>query len=163
METNNIKTKSSQTIYIFQKGVVTMTVTMIVDEFKKYLTGLTATSTIVSAFGTTFVEGSNLYLGEENEKHVNMLTIYPTGGGEVNKDNLRDESSVQIRIKSTSNSIGLRTTKACINAFNQNDNICASASGRVYAIQSNPLSLGKIEGGKFSIFTANFNIKHIKL
>jgi len=140
-----------------------MAVTMIVDEFKKYFVGLTSTSTIVSAFGTTFVLGSNLYVGEEHEKHVNMLTIYPTGGGPPNKDNVRDESSVQIRIKSTSNSVGLRTVQACINILNQNDNVCASANGRVYAMDSNPLPLGKIEGGKFSIFTANFDIKHIRL
>lgn len=136
---------------------------MIVDEFKKYFVGLTATSTIVSAFGTTFVLGSNLYVGEEHEKHVNMLTIYPTGGGPPNKDNLRHEPSVQIRIKSASNSVGLRTAQACINVLNHNDKVCASANGLVYALQSNPMPLGKIEGGKFSIFTANFDIKHIKL
>lgn len=140
-----------------------MAVTLIVDEFKKYFSGLTATSTIVSAFGTTFTVGSNLYVDEENEKHVNMLTIYSTGGGPVNKDNVRDESTVQIKIKSMSNSIGLRTMQAVINALNQNDNVCASAPGRVYAIQSNPISLGRLEGGKFSFYTANFMIKHVKL
>lgn len=140
-----------------------MAVTLIVDEFKKYFAGLTATSTIVSAFGKTFTVGSNLYVGEENEKHVDMLTIYPTTGGPVNKDNLRDESSVQLRMKSASNSTGLRTMKAIINQLNENDNVCASAPGKVYAVQSNPLPLGKIEGGKYSIFTANFDIKHVRL
>ena len=140
-----------------------MAVTMIGDEFKKYFVGLTATSTIVSAFGTTFTVGSNIYVDEEHEKHVNVLTIYHTGGGPPNKDNLRDESSVQIRIKSTSNSVGMRTMQAIINKLNQNENVCASANGRVYALQSIPMPLGKIEGGKFSIFVTNFDIKHIKL
>ncbi len=140
-----------------------MATTMITDEFKKYFINLTATSTIVSSFGTTFVLGSNLYVAEENEKHVNMLTIYPTGGATPNKDNQRQDPSVQIRIKSISNSIGLRTTQDIINTLHENTNVCASANGRVYALQSTPMPLGKIEGGKFSIFVANFDIKHIKL
>lgn len=136
---------------------------MVTDEFKKYFVGLTATSPIVSAFGTTFTVGSNLYIGEENEKHVNMITIYPTPGGPPQTDRQKQESSVQIRIKSASNSIALRTMQAIINILHYNGNICASTTGIVYANQSAPLPLGKIEGGKYSIFTANFDIKHVKL
>jgi hypothetical protein len=136
---------------------------LITDEFKKYFTGLTSTSAIVTAWGTTFVNGSNLFVGEESEAHRDMLTIYPTGGGPPDKDGYRMESSVQIRIKSTSNSTGLKTMQEIINVMNQNVNVCASANGRVYALQSNPMPLDKLEGGKFSIFTSNYNIKHIKL
>lgn len=140
-----------------------MATTTITDEFKKYFVALTATSPIVSSFGTTFVLGSNLYVGEENGKAVNMLTIYPTGGSPPNKDRLRQNSTVQIRIKSKSNSVGLRTMQDIINILHQNDNVCASAAGKVYALQSTPLILGKIEGGKFSIFTSNYRILHNKL
>lgn len=140
-----------------------MAVTLIVDEFKKYLTNLTSTSTIATSFGATFTVGSNLFIGEENEKHVDMLTIYPTGGGSPAEDGQKYESTVQIRLKMTSNARGLRTGQALINALHYNDNVCASKPGRVFAMNSTPHSLGKIEGGKFSIFTVNFNIKHIKL
>lgn len=136
---------------------------IITDEFRKYFVGLTSTNAIVSAFGTTFVVGSNLFVGEENEAHRNMLTIYPTGGSPPDKDGQKMESSVQIRIKSASNSIGLKTMQEIINVLHQNDNVCASANGRVYALQSNPIPLDKIEGGKYSIYTTNFNIKHIKI
>ena len=140
-----------------------MATTTISDEFKKYFVNLTATSQIVSSFGTTFVLGSNLYISEESEKHVDMLTIYPTPGAPPNKDRQRMESSVQIRLKVASNAKGLRTMQDIIQTLHENESICASAPGKVYASHSAPLVLGKIEGGKFSIFTANFNIKHIKL
>ncbi len=140
-----------------------MATTLVVDEFKKYFVNLTATSTIVSSFGSTFVVGSNLYVGEESEKEVNMLTIYPVPGGPPLTDNERHESAVQLRIKSTSNSIGLRTLQDTINILHRNMNVCASANGMVFASQSGPLPLGNIEGGRFSIYVANFEIKHIKL
>ncbi len=140
-----------------------MATILMVDEFKKYFENLTSTSTIVDSFGTTFVTGSNLYVGEESEKEVNMLTIYPVPGGVPLIDNRRQESAVQLRIKSTSNSIGLRTLQDTINILHQNDNVCASTNGRVYATQSSPMPLGKIEGGRFSIYVVNFDIKHIKL
>ncbi len=140
-----------------------MATTLMVDEFKKYFANLTSTSTIVSSFGTAFVVGSNLYVGEESEKEVNMLTIYPVPGGAPLTDNQRQESEIQLRIKSTSNRIGLRTLQDTINVLHLNDNVCASANGRVFATQSSPMPLGKIEGGRFSIYVANFSIKHIKL
>jgi len=140
-----------------------MATTMIVDEFKKYFVNLTATSPIISSFGTTFTLGVNLYIGEENEKHIDMLTVYPTGGEPPNKDRFRQNSAVQIRVKSKSNSVGLRTMQDIINIFHQNGNVCsASMPGKVYSVQSTPNVLGKIEGGLFSIYTANFSIKNIK-
>ncbi len=134
------------------------------NEFGKYFAALTATSAIVVAFGgVTFTVGSNLFVGEEKESHVDMLTIYPTGGSPPDKDGQKMESSVQIRLKVASNGTGLKTMQEIINVLHQNGNVCASTNGRVYALQSNPLPVDKIEGGKYSIFTSNYNIKHIKL
>jgi hypothetical protein len=136
---------------------------LITDEFKKYLVGLTATSAIVSAFGTTFTSGTNLFVGEENDAHRDMLTIYPTGGSPPDKDGQKYESSIQIRMKVASNATGLKAMQEVINVFHENTNICASTNGKVFAVQSNPLSLDKLEGGKYSIYVSNYTIKHIKL
>ena len=136
---------------------------LIEDEFRKYFVGLTATSAIVTAFGSTFTVGTNIFVGEENESHTDMLTIYPTGGLPPDRDKFKKESSVQIRLKVASNSKGLKTMQEIINILHENENVCASTNGRVYALQSNPLLVDKIEGGKYSIYVSNYMTKHIKL
>jgi len=133
----------------------------VANEICKYISNLTATNPICVALGTTFTEASNLFLGIEQIKDVDSLTVIPYGGSPPTVD--RHESAVQIRVKSSSNSRSLRMSQATINVLHGNDSVCASAPGKVFAQQSSPIILGYLEGGDYCITVSNYIVKHVKL
>ena len=147
---------------------------IIANEFRKYLDGLPATSAICVSFGTTFTSGTNLFVISEpsNDLATKCLTIIPYGGPPPSSEGDRQESYVQIRMKTPYPEGGLRTMQAIINKLHGNMHVCASSNGKVFAVQSSPIPYGfganygregQIEGGEYYIFSANFRTKHVKL
>jgi hypothetical protein len=52
--------------------------------------------------------------------------------------------------------------QSIINTLHENDNVCSSSPGKVFANQSAPMIIGVREAGEFVISVANFSVKHIK-
>lgn len=123
-----------------------------------HLDSLTATNAICVSLGTTLTAGTNLYLGEETTAS-NCIIVTPYGGAPPNLDNYRQESALQIMVKSTTRKRSLETCQAVINYLHTNDKI----AGKFFADQSSPILLGAREGGKSIISVANFIIRHVKL
>jgi hypothetical protein len=147
---------------------------IVCNEFRKYFNNLTATNAICVALGTTFVSGTNLFVLNEpsNDVATRCLTIIPYGGAPPSPEGDRQESYVQIRLKTPYPENGLRTMQQIINSLHGNMHVCASNNGKVYAIQSSPIPYGyganygregQIEGGEYYIFVSNYRTKHIKL
>ena len=132
------------------------------NEVKKYMENLTATSAICTSFGTTFTSGTNLFMPREKGTDVDMMTIIPTSGGPPLPSGDQGESACQIRIKTALYETGLRTMQEVINTLHENTKVCASQPGKVIALQSQPIPLDSIEGGKFNVTVANFHIRHVK-
>jgi hypothetical protein len=133
----------------------------ILNEFNKYLTGLTATNSIVTSLGVSIVANKTLYLGVEPDIATKMLSVIPYSSSPPVADHYY--SNVQIRIKTKTNSSAINTGQAIINVFNRNKDLSASFHGMVEPIQSNPILLPPQEGGEFKIGIVNLRIKHIKL
>ena len=135
--------------------------TTVADEFKDYFDSLTATADICVALGTVFDFDTNLFIGVEPESDE-CLSIYTYGGAPPNKDGSRQEPSVQVRFKTSTRRKVLSVMQSIINTLHENDNVCASSPGRVFANQSAPMIIGVREGGEFVVSIANFTVKHIK-
>jgi len=136
---------------------------LIYNEFLKYFSGLPITATICSNLGTTFSASSNLFIGSEPENVGSCLSIHPYGGGPPSPEGSKREAAIQIRLKSKSTEWGLKTQSEIITALHNNTSICASTHGRVSAIQSEPILLGKMEGGEYVVVVSNFAVKYTKM
>jgi len=136
--------------------------TTIVKEIYKYLDNLTATNPICVSLGTTLSGGSNLFMMLEPADATQCITIIPYGGGRPNTDKNRFESSVQIRLKTSSRQKALETMQSVIENLHMNDNVCASMNGLMMANQSLPIIFDVLEGGKYIISISNFSIIHTK-
>ena len=136
--------------------------TTIAEEFRRYLDGLTATSNICAAAGTTWTEGTNLFVGFEAQA-THCLVITPYGGGPPTPEGDRQEARVQILYKSPKRKKALNVQQSIINTLHGNTNVCASSHGRVYAIQSTPVMFGVREGGESVVSISNYRIKHTKI
>ena len=55
------------------------------------------------------------------------------------------------------------TLQDTINKLHENESVCASCNGKVFAMQSAPLFLQFTEAGDYAIAVANFQVKHTKL
>lgn len=142
-----------------------MSVNTIENEIRKYLEDKTATNPICDSLGTTLTYGTNLFMYEEPSSGFasQCITILSYGGSPPNKDRRRQEPSVQIRLKTNSNTKANRTMQAIINDLHGNDRVCASQPGKLFAVQSNPIRLAPLEGGEIKVTVSNYNIKHVKL
>lgn len=139
-----------------------MTVKTIIDEIGTHLTNLTATNPICSSFGAIFVDNKNLFYNTTPSIATPLISILPYGG-EPPTDLYKYNSHVQIRIKTKTNSSGMRTGQAIINYFNRNYNISASLNGVVISNQSQPIPIKPEEGGEWKINVVNLTIKHVRL
>jgi hypothetical protein len=135
----------------------------ITNEFRKYLANLTATSTICTAFGTTFTSGNNLFVYAEPAIKRNLITIIPLSGTSPTSEGDRHNNDVRIRIKHKRNASAIETAQSVINKLHTNTVVCASCNGKVFARQSSPIVTGFLEGGEYMIAEANFAIKNVKL
>jgi len=127
----------------------------------EYFDGLSSDHEICTAFGSSFTKSTNLFGGIEPETAINCLTIIPYGGPPVNIDGMRWSPNVQIRIKSSNNSVALKTMKSIINTLHQNTSIIKR--GVIITKQTNPIVLGRREVGEYIILVCNFSIKHAKM
>ena len=136
----------------------------VANEVLKYLDGLPATSAICVSLGTTLTSGTNLFslIEPSNEVATRCLTIIPYGGTPPSPEGYRQESNVQLRFKTPYPEDGLRFVQQVIDTFHTNTHVCASKPGKVYAVQSSPILIDRLEG-EFYIFVSNFRIKHVKL
>jgi len=137
-----------------------MTTEIIANKVASYLTGLSATSEIPTALGTRLVASINLFVGFEVDTDVDSITLIPYPGSPPNRDGYRQESSVQIRLKTSSTEKALKVGQACVNYLHMKQ---ISGKARIQALNSGPLVLGRIEGEEWCISTVNFSIKHIKV
>ena len=136
--------------------------TVVTEEFRRYFGNLTATSGICTAAGTTWTEGTNLFVGFEAQA-THCLVIHPYGGGPPTPEGDRQEARIQIMYKSPTRRKVLNVQQSIINTLHNNTNICASSNGRVSAIQSTPIVLGVREGGESVISVSNYTVKHTKI
>ena len=133
------------------------------NEVRKYLHRLTATNPICRAYGRTLVSGTNLFVIMEPSTATKCITVIPYGGGRPTPEGNRQESAVQIRLKIKDRQKGIRAMQEIINRLHGNTDVCASAKGRVYAVQSSPIPLEIYEGGEYIAYVSNFIVKHTKL
>ena len=133
--------------------------TTICDVIADVLDDFTATHAICSAFGTTFTQGTNLFINIEPKVSVDSLTIITYGGGPPENDGYRQYPSVQLRVNTDSYRTGEITTQACIDTFHMHG---LGGAGFMTANQSSSIILGRPESGKKVVTTSNYNIKYIK-
>jgi len=138
-----------------------MAVVTAAKEMRKYLGNLDSSSTPCVAFGGSFVAGKNLFMPVEPSEATQCITVIPYGGGYPSNKN-RQESYVQIRVRTKKNKSCIETSQALINKLHRNGNICASNNGIVYANQSAPAFLPSIEGGEYKISVVDYTIKHVQ-
>ena len=136
---------------------------VITNEFQKFIDGLTATSAVYSALGTTLTFGTNLFEHIEPAVATQTITVIGFPGGPPDKDKQKYESAVQVRVKGASVQKSMETSQAIINTLHENTNVCASCNGKVTADQSAPVLLEVLEGGKWIVSVSNYTVKHIKL
>ena len=137
--------------------------TVIVDEFRKYFSNLTATNDICSVLGTTFTEGTNLFVGMEPPKKNNCLTIIPFAGSPPSPEGDRHDSIVQLRLKTEHRKKGLETMQSIINTLHNNTTVCSSTNGRIESTTSIPFIAEVHEGGQYVVIVSNFHTKYIKI
>lgn len=135
----------------------------IVNEFRKYFARLTATAPICVAYGKRLTSGTDLFVIMEPSTATKCITVIPYGGGSPTPEGDRHESTVQVRLKIRDRQKGIRAMQEIINRLHGNTDVCASAKGRIYAIQSSPIVLDMYEGGEYIAYIGNFIVKHIKL
>ena len=134
---------------------------VIIREVANYLNNLNATQEVNEALGTTLSLGNNLFMVYEPQTSATTTTIIPYGGYPPNIDNLRRDSTFQIRIKGKGTHSALKASQALIDLLHTNEDVCASVPGKVFALQSSPIPVGWEEGGEFLIVTTNYIVKHI--
>ena len=133
-----------------------------IDHVASYLENLTATNEICIVLGTTLIQGTNLFVGvEPTVSASNVISIFPTGGAPPTNDNIKQEPSFQVQIKSTKRATGLKTCQSIINVLSNNDSVIPK--GKIYAVQSSPIPLGVREGGEDYLVVSNYNAKHVKI
>ena len=134
--------------------------TTIADELKNWFESLTATNPIASSLGDTFSFGRNLTIGVENNA-TQVLTIIPYGGGPPTYEGERQNSSVQLRLKTPNRARGWSVMQSTINELTNKYEVITK--GRLWANQSTPIVLPIIrEGGEQTIYVVNFSSKHVK-
>lgn len=134
--------------------------TLVYDSLLTYFEDLAATNSICDSFGGCFTPSTNLFLGFEPDTDVDTVTLIPYGGSPPNLDNKRQNSSVQIRLKTNSREKALKVQQAIINELHTYQ---FPEVGKMTANQSAPILLKSLEGGEWFISVSNFNIKHLKL
>jgi len=132
---------------------------LVASSLKAYFTSLTATSNIVSEYGSTFTFGTNLFIGFEEDVDE-CLSLIPYGGEPPSKEGDRQNPAIQIELKSASKAKALKTMQSIINALHNNKSVCR---GRIQARNSSPIMFGIREAGKSTIVVSNYYIKHVKL
>ena len=132
---------------------------IIADKLASYLTGLPATSEIPNALGTRLVATTNLFVGFEAYVSVDSITLIPYPGVPPNMDGYRQESSVQIRLKTSTTEKAMKVGQAIVNHLHMKQ---ISGKAQLHAINSAPLILGRLEGEEWCISTVNFSLKHLK-
>jgi len=134
-----------------------------VYDLKTYLDNLAATNEIYTSLGASLAFGRNLFLFTEPPTATVCMTIIPYPGPPPEADKQRFESNVQIRLKTRSPRKTMETLQSVINLWHENATICASfCSGKIFAIQSNPMLIDITESGEYYVGVSNFRIKHIK-
>ena len=133
-----------------------------IDHVASYIENLSATNEICVALGTTLTQGTNLFVAVEPTVDAsNVISIFPTGGAPPTSDNIKQEPSFLVQIKSTRRATGLKTCQSIINVLSNNDRVIPK--GKIFALQSSPIPLGVREGGEDYIVVSNFNAKHVKI
>lgn len=132
----------------------------ILNNVASYLTNLSATNEICTALGSTIVGNTNLFMYTEPSADVDAITLIPYGGVQPNKDGFRQESVIQIRMKSSSKQTLISTQQAIINTLHMNT---LNGNGLMISNTSIPIIVGELEGGQYTVSTTNFRIKHIKV
>ena len=132
----------------------------IMNSVASYLTGLGATHTIPTAFGTTFTFGGHLFIVIGPATDSDSLTLVPYGGGTPNIDGYRQNPAIQIRTRTKSRNRAMSCQQALINNLHTNE---LSGEAIMFAVQSIPIFLGTDEGGEHTIVISNYTIKHVKV
>ena len=133
----------------------------IADNVSSYLTGLD----VHEDFGATLVEASNLFIGIEPPSPKDCISIIPYGGNPPLIDGYRQESFLQIRVRSN---IRSRTISTCQFLINNLDGVELPNVGKIRCNNSAPLVLQPItiegrEGGELNVTVANYTVKHLKV
>lgn len=134
----------------------------VASSFVTYFANLTATNEIISALGTTFTIGSNLFNNFEDDVDE-CLSIYDFGGSPGDQDRQRQYPAVQIRMKSNTRAKAIKVMQSIINDLHYNGNVISTSSGIVFATQSSPILFDIREGGESIITISNYTIKMVKL
>ena len=132
----------------------------IYDKVKDYFVGLASDHAICSAFGTTFTFGTNLFIGIEPNVSVSCITIQPYAGPPPTPEGDRQESAMQIRLKTNNRQKAITVQQAIINSLHGNQ---LSGNGYITANNSSPTIIGILEGGEWIISVSNYLIKHVKI
>jgi hypothetical protein len=126
-----------------------------------YLEVLTATNPICVDMGATFIVASNLFDNfEPDRRNLDTVSIISYGGGPTEQDKVRQNPSVQIRVKCTSRQKALKVQQSIINTLNRNT---LRGYGKMFAINSAPILLEVDKGGRYTITVSNFDCKHVKV
>jgi len=139
---------------------VGVTLSTILNTVASYLSDLSATSAVVTAFGTTLVFGTNMFIGGETATETNTLSILPYGGSPPDIDGNRQNPAIQIRTRTTSRYSGLEVQQALINTLHTNE---LGGAGKMFAVQSCPIPLDTELGGRYVVYVSNYQIKHVKV
>uniref|UniRef100_A0A6M3KGD2 Tail protein n=1 Tax=viral metagenome TaxID=1070528 RepID=A0A6M3KGD2_9ZZZZ len=132
---------------------------LIYNTIASHLTGLAITSEIPDALGTRLATDLNLFVGFEAYASVDSLTLIAYSGPPPNTDGYRQESSMQVRLKTNTTEKALKVGQAVINYLHMKQ---IGGKAQLQANQSSPMILGRLEGEEWCISTVNFSIKHIK-
>lgn len=116
-------------------------------------------------FNATLAFSTNLFIGIEPPSPKDCVSIIPYGGNPPLVDGSRQESFVQIRVRSVTRSRALSTCQFLINNL---DGLELVNVGRIKCNNSAPLPLQPItiegrEGGELNVTVANYSIKHVKV
>jgi len=127
------------------------------DIFEDFAATLVAASSNSSAI--------NLFIGIEPPRPKDCVSIITYGGKAPLVDGYRQESFVQVRVRSDTRSRAISTCQFFINNLH---GLKLENVGRLNCINSAPLILQPItiegrEGGELSVTVSNYEIKHVKV
>jgi len=132
----------------------------IINTVASYLSSLAATNEICVAFGSTFTEGSNLFMYSEPYDTDDMITLIPYGGSPPDRDGQKYSSNMQIRAKCSSRKTVMTTQQSMINKLHMNQ---LGGLGQMMSNNSVPISLEDTEAGEMKIAVTSYRIKYIKI
>ena len=132
----------------------------VINIVASYLSNLTATNPICTAFGSTLTEGTNLFIYSEPYENTDMITLIPYGPSPPAPDGYKQKANIQIRMKSSNRSTLMSTQQAIINTLHMNQ---LGGSGQMMSNTSVPIPLEDLEGGEYKLSVSNFKIIYVKI